>query len=46
MVKGECDVELVRGGAGGELGGVAICLLTKKINFKNDHKTILCYVTE
>jgi len=42
MVEDECDVESI--GGGGELGGVAIFLLTKKI--KNDHKTMLCYVTE
>jgi len=30
MVEGECDVESVEGGGGGELGGVAICVLRKK----------------
>jgi len=30
MVERECDVESVGGGGGGELGGVAICLLRKK----------------
>ena len=46
MVEGECEVESVEGGGGWELGGVAIFLLRKNINFKNDHKTILCYVNK
>ena len=44
-VEGECDAKSIGGGRS-ELGGVAICLLRKNINFKDDHKTILCYVTE